>query len=119
MSGSPHRRLLAWQLARGLSADVLAFTRSLPGGFEALGRQTERATFAALEEIVVGAAAAQSDAKVAAWIRARGELTELEASLDACELLGLGTTDDLRMRTERIAGLLTGLVERAETLSAI
>lgn len=113
MPASPHRRLLAWQLARGLSVDVQELTCRLADDFGTLGRQIDRAAAAALRAIEDGADARSADRRAASFVAARGEMTELEASLDAFELLGLGPTGDLRDRAERIGALLTGLAERA------
>ncbi|MDF1699951.1 MAG: four helix bundle protein [Planctomycetota bacterium] len=118
MSNAPHRRLLAWQLARGLSAETMALTQDLPLGYEALGRQIDRAAEATLRTIVEGAGARLEEERAATFSMARGEVTELGASLDAFELLGLGVTDDLRDRADRIGELLAGLVERAESRAA-
>ena len=114
MSASPHRRLLAWQLARGLSAEAMALTQFLPEDCAGLGRQIDRAALATMRAIVEGANAPATTERVAAFTMARGEVTELEASLDAVELLGLLPTEDLRERADRIGDLLAGLVERAE-----
>ena len=113
MSASSFRRLLAWQLAQGLSADTERLTRSLPDDFGTLGRQIDRAVRSALRAIEDGADARTPERRAATFLAARGEITELEASLDAYELLGLGPTGDLRDRAERIGALLSGLVERA------
>lgn len=113
MPSSPHRRLLAWQLARGLSAEAMAVAQFLPEDCATLGRQIDRAALATIRAIVEGASAQAPAERVAAFTTARGEVTELEASLDAVELLGLLPTEDLRDRADRIGDLLAGLVERA------
>lgn len=113
MSRAPHHRLMAWQLARGLSEEVMALAAMLPDEFGTLGRQIDRAALASLRAIEDGAAASIPARRASSFGAARGELAELEASLDAFELLGLGPTGDLRERADRIGDLLTGLVDRA------
>lgn len=114
MPPAPHRRLLAWQLARGLAADAIALTRTLPADLAALAGQIDRAALASLEAIVEGAEAPDGAPRAMAFALARGEMRELEATLDAYELLGFGATRDLCARAERVAALLSGLEQRAE-----
>ena len=114
MIDAPHRRLLAWRIAGALATEATALVLELPPDLDALGRQIHRAATATVEAIVHGAGTRSDLARVTAFASARGELTELAASLDAFELLGFGPTDDLRERAERVDLLLAGLVARTE-----
>jgi len=114
MSRTAHRRLLAYQMARGLAADAMTLSRTLPAGYEALRSQVDRAALGSLRRIADGANASAPESKLASYRAARGDVAELEASLDAVELLGLGATELLRERADRAATMLTGLVERLD-----
>ncbi len=111
MARTAHRRLLAYQLARDLAADAMTLSRALPPGYEALRSQVDRAALASLRRIADGANADAYGSKIASYVAARGDVAELEASLDAVELLGLGHTDLLRARAGHAADMLTGLVD--------
>ncbi|MDA1195669.1 MAG: four helix bundle protein [Planctomycetota bacterium] len=113
MAHSDHRRLFAWQLARRLAHDARALTRGLPAGHESLVRQTDRAAAASLRRIAAGAAAEVPAARAEAFAQARGEMAELEASLDAIELVGLADTQELCDQADRVGVLLGALADAA------
>lgn len=109
----PHQRLDAYRVARELAAGCVALTTHMPRGFAELRDQARRASLSVVRQIAEGAGRATLADKRARYVIARGEVAELDATLDMVLMLGLVATRDgahLRRLAGRVSAMLTGLI---------
>lgn len=111
----PHQRLDAYRVARELAAGCVALTKRMPRGFAELRDQARRAALSVVRHIAEGAGRSTIADKRARYVIARGEVGELDATLDMALMVeAVARTEAIRLRrlAGRVSAMLTGLIRR-------
>ena len=114
-NGFAHERLDAYHIAQELAVGCVQLTQITPRGFADLRDQARRSALATVRHIAEGASRTSAADKRARFVVARGEVAELDATLETAQRLGIlpiAPTRDLRALTARVGAMLTGLIRR-------
>ena len=114
-NGFAHQRLDAYHVARELAAGCVQLTARLPRGFTDVRDQARRSALATVRHIAEGASRTSPADKRARFTVARGEVAELDATLESAQLLELiasAPVRELRVLAARVGAMLTGLIQR-------
>ena len=115
INGFPHHRLDAYRVAQDLSARCIALTKRMPRGFADLRDQARRSALATVRHIAEGASRTSPADKSARFTVARGEVAELDATLESAlrsSLVDAPEAQRLRVLADRVGAMLTGLIRR-------
>jgi four helix bundle protein len=110
-----HRCLDAYHVAQDLAVGCVRLTQEMPRGFSDLREQARRSALAVVRHIAEGAGRLTAADKRARFVIARGEVAELDATLETAlrlELLPAVEGDQLRVLACRVGAMLTGLIRR-------
>ena len=116
-TGFAHERLDAYRVAKELAVGCVRLTSETPRGFADLRDQARRSALATVRHIAEGASRTSPADKRARFVVARGEVAELDATLDtalALDLLPVSSTRELRILAARVGAMLTGLIRRLD-----
>ncbi len=114
-NGFPHHRLDAYRVAQELAARCVELTKHMPRGFAEIRDQARRSALATVRHIAEGASRTSPADKSARFTVARGEVAELDATLESAlrsSLLDAAETERLRTLADRVGAMLTGLIKR-------
>ena len=117
----PHSRLEAFRAAMALMDGTVRLTTRLPRGFAELRDQARRSALATVRHIAEGASRVSHADKRSRFTVARGEVAELDATLESALVLDLvnrAEATHLRALADRTGALLSGLIERESRLIA-
>jgi four helix bundle protein len=110
-----HQRLDVYHIAQEVVRDTEMLLRRLPRGYAELRDQARRSALATVRHIAEGAGRTSAPDKRARFTVARGEVAELEATLETAELLQLvdpQSIREVRRLTDRVGAMLQGLIRR-------
>ena len=116
-NGFAHERLDAYRIAQDLAVGCVHLTESTPRGFADLRDQARRSALATVRHIAEGASRTSAADKRARFVVARGEVAELDATLETAlrlRILPAAATRELRVLASRVGAMLTGLIRRFE-----
>ncbi len=116
-SGFRHQRLDAYHVARELARECAQLMAQLPRGFGELRNQAVRSALATMRHIAEGTAPESHADKRSRFIVARGEVAELDATVESAVDLGLlpaPASKSARALCARVGAMLTGLIRREE-----
>ena len=113
LTAFPHQRLDAYHVAQRLARRVVLLTKHMPRGFAVIRDQAQRSALATVRHIAEGASRETPADKRSRFVIARGEIAELEATLETavvCDLIDEREASELRVLADRVGTMLTGLV---------
>ena len=116
-NGFAHERLDAYRIAQDLAVGCVHLTKRTPRGFADLRDQANRSALATVRHIAEGASRISATDKRARFVVARGEVAELDATLETAQRLRIlpdAPTRQLRGLASRVGAMLTGLIRRFE-----
>jgi four helix bundle protein len=119
-NGFAHQRLDAYHLAQELAIGTVRLTQEGLRGFADLKDQARRSALATVRHIAEGASRMSDADKRARFVVARGEVAELDATIETALLLALVPAlpaHELRVLAARVGAMLTGLIRRLERQS--
>jgi four helix bundle protein len=109
----PHERLDAFHVAVRMAQEVVQFTRDLPPGRAVFRDQLQRSALAVVRHVAEAANRRTAADRRARFNVARGECAECDATLLSLSLIEPETVAaiaSLRLLTDRVGALLTGLI---------
>ncbi len=114
-NGFAHQRLDAYHVAQQLAVGCVRLSQQVPRGFAEIRDQARRSALATVRHIAEGASRTSPADKRARFTVARGEVAELDATLETALRLDLvppTSVHELRRLTQRVGAMLTGLIQR-------
>ncbi len=111
----PHQRLDAYHAAQDLVVACVEVTQVLPRGFAEIRDQARRSALATARHIAEGASRVSPADKRSRFVIARGEVAELDATLETAQRLALVdvvVVGQARQLADRVGAMLTGLIAR-------
>ena len=117
-NGFAHQRLDAFRIAQELAVATVRLTETTPRGYADLRDQARRSALATVRHIAEGASRTSKADKRARFVVARGEVAELDATLETAqrlELVEARSASAARVLAARVGAMLTGLIRRLDS----